>query len=212
MQHWQDLCRRQSYGNLCEYRLTGTAGSSHDLVCMGLLSERRLDMEKLYTPCSGMPYALSYYNAYGWILCSFSSSVLQYYSAEKKLFTESSFPFQQRSSDRSSYLVLCGWWFIRNAVLYNGDFLGRKSCAECAEKYAQNDYRPSLYRLLQSWDGTEDIILYQDPGWYHNWILTVCSFIGTFDRWKFICHIQSANCICCSLLLGSSVYFCKRDI
>ena len=41
------------YGNLCEYRLTGTAGSSHDLVCMGLLSERRLDMEKLYTPCSG---------------------------------------------------------------------------------------------------------------------------------------------------------------
>lgn len=30
--------------------------------------------------------ALSYYNAYGWILCSFSSSVLRYYSAEKKLF------------------------------------------------------------------------------------------------------------------------------
>ena len=40
-------------GTLCEYRLTGTAGSSHDSVCMGLLSERRLDMEKLYTPCSG---------------------------------------------------------------------------------------------------------------------------------------------------------------
>ena len=45
--------REVRYGNLCEYRLTGTAGSSHDLVCMGLLSERRLDMEKLYTPCSG---------------------------------------------------------------------------------------------------------------------------------------------------------------
>lgn len=47
--------------------------------------------------------ALSYYNAYGWILCSFSSSVLRYYSAEKKLFHREFVSFQQRSSDRSSY-------------------------------------------------------------------------------------------------------------
>ena len=79
-------------------------------------------------------------------------------------------------------MALCGWWFIRNAVLYNGDFLGRKSCAECAEKYAQKDYRPSLYPTPEKWGWTwKDIIFYQDPGWYHNWILTVCvSFIGTF--------------------------------
>lgn len=51
-------------------------------------------------------------------------------------------------------------------------------------KYAQKDYRPSLYptpaKLGWNW---KDIILYQDPGWYHNWILTVCvSFIGTFGQ------------------------------
>ena len=48
--------------------------------------------------------ALSYYNAYGWILCSFF--LLLFYGItlqRRSSFTESSFPFQQRSSDRSSY-------------------------------------------------------------------------------------------------------------
>lgn len=78
--------------------------------------------------------------------------------------------------------ALCGWWFIRNAVLYDGDLIGRKACAQCAEKYAAVDYRPSRYptpeKLNWSW---KDILLYQDPGWQHNWLLTVLvSFIGTF--------------------------------
>ncbi|URW87459.1 hypothetical protein M5E86_09010 [Blautia wexlerae] len=48
--------------------------------------------------------ALSYYNAYGWILCSFF--LLLFYGItlqRRSFFTESSFPFQQRSSDRGSY-------------------------------------------------------------------------------------------------------------
>ena len=79
-------------------------------------------------------------------------------------------------------IALCGWWFVRNAILYDGDFIGRKACAECAEKYAAIDYRPSRYptpeKLKWTW---KDILLYQDPGWQHNWLLTVLvSFIGTF--------------------------------
>ena len=44
------------------------------------------------------------------------------------------------------------------------------------------DYRPSCYPTPEklNWNWL-DIIFYQDPGWYHNWALTVCvSFIGTF--------------------------------
>ena len=26
--------------------------------------------------------------------------------------------------------VLAGWWFIRNAILYDGDFIGRSTCAK----------------------------------------------------------------------------------
>ena len=92
------------YGNLCEYRLTGTAGSSHDFVCMGLLSERRLDMEKtvyslqwewLYVHCLIIMhmagYSAAFFLLFTVLLC------------RRCFFTESSFPFQQRSSDRSSY-------------------------------------------------------------------------------------------------------------
>ena len=79
-------------------------------------------------------------------------------------------------------LVLCGWWFVRNAILYDGDFIGRKACAECAEKYAAIDYRPSRYptpeKLKWTW---KDILLYQDPGWNHNWLLTVLVSFGTSD-------------------------------
>ena len=89
-----------------------------------------------------------------------------------------------------------GDWSFKNSILlavgmavcalsyYNayGDFIGRKACAECAEKYAAIDYRPSRYptpeKLKWTW---KDILLYQDPGWNHNWLLTVLvSFIGTF--------------------------------
>ena len=110
-------------------------------------------------------------------------------------------------------LVLCGWWFIRNAVLYNGDFLGRKSCAECAEKYAQKDYRPSLYptpaKLGWNW---KDIILYQDPGWYHNWILTVCvSFIGTFGQMEIYMPYTVSKLYMLFFAVGIiSVFFVKE--
>ena len=127
--------------------------------------------------------ALSYYNAYGWILCSFFFFCLTILLGREEPFPQRiRFLFSRGIVIAGVTILLCGWWFIRNAVLYNGDFLGRRSCAECAEKYAQKDYRPSLYptpeKLKWSW---KDIIFYQDPGWYHNWALTVCvSFIGTF--------------------------------
>lgn len=127
--------------------------------------------------------ALSYYNAYGWILCSFFFFCLTILLCREEPFTERiRFLLSRGIVVAVVTLLLCGWWFIRNAILYNGDFLGRKSCAECAEKYAQKDYKPSLYPTPDKLKWTlKDVIFYQDPGWYHNWALTVCvSFIGTF--------------------------------
>ena len=48
--------------------------------------------------------ALSYYNAYGWILCSFFFFCFTVLLCREEAFSQRvSFPFQQRSSDRSSY-------------------------------------------------------------------------------------------------------------
>ena len=128
-------------------------------------------------------YSWSCYNAYGWILCSFLFFCLTVLLCrEEPVKQRIAFLFRRGIVIAAVTLVLCGWWFVRNAILYDGDFIGRKACAECAEKYAAIDYRPSRYptpeKLKWTW---KDILLYQDPGWNHNWLLTVLvSFIGTF--------------------------------
>ena len=127
--------------------------------------------------------ALSYYNAYGWILCSFFFFCLTILLCREEAFGKRvKFLFSRGLAITGVTLGLCGWWFIRNGLLYNGDILGRKASAACAEKYALKDYRPSNYPTPQKLGWTwKDILIYQDPGWYHNWVVTVCvSFIGTF--------------------------------
>ena len=127
--------------------------------------------------------ALSYYNAYGWILCSFFLFCLTVLLCREEPLTQRvRFLFGRGVAIAGVTVALCGWWFVRNGILYDGDFLGRKACTACAEKYAHKDYRPSCYPTPEklNWNWL-DIIFYQDPGWYHNWALTVCvSFIGTF--------------------------------
>ena len=39
--------------------------------------------------------------------------------------------------------MLSGWWFIRNAILYNGDFLGLSTSNYYAEMYADAQHKPS---------------------------------------------------------------------
>ena len=105
--------------------------------------------------------ALSYYNAYGWILCSFLFFCLTVLLCrEEPVKQRIAFLFRRGIVIAAVTLVLCGWWFVRNAILYDGDFIGRKACAECAEKYAAIDYRPSRYptpeklKVLVSFIGT----------------------------------------------------------
>ena len=46
-------------------------------------------------------------------------------------------------------LILAAWWFIRNAILYDGDFLGMNASSICAEKYAKPAYKPSQKQTPQ---------------------------------------------------------------
>lgn len=87
--------------------------------------------------------ALSYYNAYGWILCSFFFFCLTILLCREEAFGQRvKFLFSRGLAITGVTLGLCGWWFIRNGLLYNGDILGRKASAACAEKYALKDYLP----------------------------------------------------------------------
>jgi 4-amino-4-deoxy-L-arabinose transferase-like glycosyltransferase len=86
--------------------------------------------------------ALSYYNAYGFILCSiliFGSTLL---ITAGKTGDFSTFT-KKGALVTCLVLFLIGWWFIRNYMIYDGDFLGRKASALCAETYAAAGYKPS---------------------------------------------------------------------
>lgn len=101
-----------------------------------------------YKSCIGLSIALSacllsYYNAYGFVLCSilifFTTIFLKKPSgSEVKLEV-----IKKTLLIMSIVFLLSGWWFIRNAALYNGDFLGLSTSNYYAEMYADDQHKPS---------------------------------------------------------------------
>lgn len=125
--------------------------------------------------------ALSYYNAYGFILCS----ILIFGST---LLIEAT-----KTKDYSQFvkkgilvcilvLILIGWWFVRNYILYDGDFLGQGASSLCAEQYAKAGFKPSdrgtpLSEGLSIWDMFSNGFKENTMGWVE---LVSRSFVGRF--------------------------------
>lgn len=85
---------------------------------------------------------LSYYNAYGIIVGAVVYcliSVVLNDNISNKIF----FIIQRVAVVTGVALVISGWWFVRNYLLYNGDLLGINASTKCAEINAQWDYKPS---------------------------------------------------------------------
>lgn len=95
--------------------------------------------------------ALSYYNAYGYILsCILIFTAFFIHTADgKPVFHVKDF---LKKGLFISALVLAGiaWWFIRSALLYDGDFLGLRSRDACAALYAVQGFRPDSRVTWQS--------------------------------------------------------------
>ena len=83
--------------------------------------------------------ALTYYNCYGFILMSIPLFFLTVTGGKKS---------GREIARMTGFIValtalLCGWWFIRNMILYDGDLLGRSTLNRYAELYAADGYKPS---------------------------------------------------------------------
>lgn len=116
--------------------------------------------------------ALSYYNAYGYILCSV---IIYFISSYIKKMDITEF-LKKGTIIILIVFAIAGWWFIRNFVLYNGDFLGLNTSNEYSQMYAQEEYKPSnrntpAHRKISLKYMLKDM----------NWIkITKTSFIGQF--------------------------------
>ena len=72
--------------------------------------------------------------------------------------------------------VAAGWWFVRNAILYDGDILGTKTQNEYGNKYAMEQYKPSARKTPENSNESLWYML-DEGGWIH---ITVRSFVGMF--------------------------------
>jgi len=86
--------------------------------------------------------ALSYYNAYCFILSSILLFMAHYLSLQKGRLRLDWKPFLQKGLFISGLVLLgIGWWFVRSYILYDGDFLGMRTRQLCGELYGNPDMR-----------------------------------------------------------------------
>lgn len=121
--------------------------------------------------------SLSYYNAYGYIL---SSIIIYIASCAMKKMNIKEF-FKKGLIITLVALLLAGWWFIRNYLLYDGDFLGMNTSREYGEMYAEEPYKPSN-RSTPANTGTNLSTMLFENKWIET---TKLSFIGVFGYMEF---------------------------
>ncbi len=112
--------------------------------------------------------ALSYYNCYGIVVCAMLFFALYFFrkfrqgssvedgSSVKDNLSEQALPlYDYRSLLKKgifiSVIVLIGiaWWFIRNAILYDGDFLAMEARALCAAETSIESLNPITRETYQ---------------------------------------------------------------
>ncbi len=137
--------------------------------------------------------ALSYYNAYGFILCSILLFAATHLFGERRKWDVKGL-FCKGMLISVLVLAICGWWFVRNYNLYDGDFLARRAMNECAEEHALEAYKPSQHDTPQDWGLTPIQMLFNREPLAYTWIdLVGRSFIGIFGamsiamaRWYYL--------------------------
>ena len=159
---------------------------------------------------------LSYYNAYGFILTTFfffvGTMLTDQEKAPKERWKEM---IQKGLFILVIVCVIALWWFIRNAILYHGDFLGRETSSACAELYARAKYKPSNSKTFQKkGDSMLCMIFYRPVYLEHDWLVTVLySFVGAFGYNKiYLSKMIIVPYLCClgiGLILMRNC--CQRD-
>ena len=121
---------------------------------------------------------LSYYNAYGWILCSLIFAA--YYAYKNKKYKDKYFWCQLIIISTIAISSTAYFW-IRNIIIYDGDMFGLKSMMSSCEMYAWESIKPSN-RITPKSSGVSLLSLAMDPSYIKTLFL---SFIGLFGYMEF---------------------------
>ncbi len=160
--------------------------------------------------------ALSYYNAYGFILSCILLFAAHYLSLQNGRVRLDWKPFLRKGLFISA-LVLLGisWWFIRSYLLYDGDFLGLRTLELSGALYGNEGMKPDARITYKSMGYTVSGMLFSSDFL----VLTLNSFICTYGPmiittalwiYRFYKLIFFVGLVCCMLPL--SLFKAKQSV
>ncbi len=137
--------------------------------------------------CLGLALALSlcllsYYSAYGWVLTVPLFCVLAVLSAPD-IPDKARLLLRRTALVLAVCLLLAGWFFLRNALLHGGDFLGLASEAASRARMEALGYHLYDYDSCRERGVSILEFLRMDGFWWL--ILTLSSFVGLFGCMAF---------------------------
>ncbi|MGN1147307.1 MAG: ArnT family glycosyltransferase [Lachnospiraceae bacterium] len=161
--------------------------------------------------------ALSYYNAYGFILSSIFLFVARFFyrdSSSGKIRYNWKEMWKKGGFIAGVVLLGIGWYFIRNAVLYDGDFLGLKSRELCASMYASAEQNP-LYANTYASQGVSIWQMLKETDFFAALFISFVAAFGSlaitgniwmYRFYKAVLYVGSAAFI----LLGGKSFWDER--
>ena len=148
--------------------------------------------------------AISYYNAYGYIL----TSIILFIASQLKNKISIKEIIKKGLVVSGVVFLIAGWWFIRSAIIYDGDFLGLSTTDEYSNKYAIEEYK-AKNRTTPQREGMSLTTMLINRGWI---VTTLHSFVGVFGGMsvpipKYVCVMALAI-----ILIGLFNYSYQRKI
>lgn len=147
--------------------------------------------------------ALSYYNAYGFILSCILLFTANYLSLQNNRLRLDLKPFLKKGLFISAIVLLgIGWWFIRSYILYDGDFLGLRTRDACSVLYGNENMKPGTKITYQTLGYTVPRMLFDSDFL----VLTINSFISMYG--PMVVHTALWIYRFYKLLFASSLLLC----
>ena len=153
---------------------------------------------------------LSYYSVYGWILAGIVFCVVSV-CLDPDVPRKGSLIFRRGLLIAGVCLALAGWFFIRNAVLHEGDFFGIST--ELRAREAMRNQGAVLYEMNSAREGGISVLRFILESGFPWLKTTAISFIGVFG---YLDAVMPAACYIAYLafFLAGFVLFiasCRRE-
>lgn len=176
--------------------------------------------------------ALTYYNDYGFLLCS----LIWYFATSRRMHRTAKQTFTGAGIVLLTAFAIAGWFFIRNAVIHNGDFIGMNSMYEAGRIYGLKELylenRPTPHNLGQSiwyvlfdenshwartslesaWGVFGNMDVRFNDGWYHAeaWITSILAGLGILQMIIHHKQIHLYEVLCLVLCMAVPVILSIR--